>query len=148
MSAVIAQTAKGDITPDEASNVTALLEAKRRAIETCELESRLAAIEFAIRGSHMSLKARLTAVENIFNRDRDFTLIRVYGGPVGESIEAVAGSLTLRPHDNETIDAFIDRAESAAIEAGQSCLAITGLLPRNEGKETLFGRTNPAFHGA
>jgi hypothetical protein len=30
----------------------------------------------------MSLKARLTAVENVFNRDRDFTLIRVYGGPV------------------------------------------------------------------
>src|SRR5262245_45808377 len=45
LSGVIAQTAKGDISPDEATNVTALLEAKRRAIETCELEARLGALE-------------------------------------------------------------------------------------------------------
>jgi hypothetical protein len=48
LSGVIAQTAKGDITPDEATNVTALLEAKRRAIETCELEGRLIAIELRL----------------------------------------------------------------------------------------------------
>ena len=45
LSGVIAQTAKGDISPDEATNVTALLEAKRRAIETCELEARISRLE-------------------------------------------------------------------------------------------------------
>jgi hypothetical protein len=35
----------GDITPDEGQAVASILEAKRRAIETVELESRIAAIE-------------------------------------------------------------------------------------------------------
>jgi hypothetical protein len=51
LSGVIVQTAKGDLSPDEATNVTALLEAKRRAIETTELEKRLADIEAKLESS-------------------------------------------------------------------------------------------------
>jgi hypothetical protein len=43
--AVIAETAKGTITPDEAAVVAGVLEAKRKAIETADLERRLAALE-------------------------------------------------------------------------------------------------------
>ena len=35
----------GDLTPDEAASVATILETKRRAIETVELEIRLAALE-------------------------------------------------------------------------------------------------------
>jgi hypothetical protein len=35
----------GDITPDEGAAVAAVLETKRRAIETVELESRVATLE-------------------------------------------------------------------------------------------------------
>ena len=35
----------GDITPDEGQAVASILEAKRRAIETVELESRITALE-------------------------------------------------------------------------------------------------------
>lgn len=43
---VVAQAVgAGDLTPDEGQAVTVILEAKRRAIETAELESRVAALE-------------------------------------------------------------------------------------------------------
>jgi hypothetical protein len=35
----------GDITPEEANVVVGVLEAKRRSIETCELEARMTALE-------------------------------------------------------------------------------------------------------
>jgi hypothetical protein len=45
LTAVITQTAQGDIAPDEALHAATLLEAKRKAIETSELEARLGALE-------------------------------------------------------------------------------------------------------
>ena len=45
--AVIAAMAKGDITPDEANTVAGVLEAKRRSIETAELEKRIHTLEKA-----------------------------------------------------------------------------------------------------
>lgn len=44
---VIAAMAKGDITPDEANTVAGVLEAKRRSIETAELEKRIHTLEKA-----------------------------------------------------------------------------------------------------
>jgi hypothetical protein len=43
--AVIEAMASGQITPDEASTIGGVLEAKRRAIETVEIEKRLTALE-------------------------------------------------------------------------------------------------------
>jgi hypothetical protein len=43
--AVTEAVAAGDLTPDEAQSVAALLELQRRAIETAELEQRIAALE-------------------------------------------------------------------------------------------------------
>jgi hypothetical protein len=42
---VIGAMAIGDITPEEASVIAGVLEAKRRSIETCELEARMTALE-------------------------------------------------------------------------------------------------------
>lgn len=42
---VIAAMAKGDITPEDASTIAGVLEAKRRAIETVEIEDRLSLLE-------------------------------------------------------------------------------------------------------
>ncbi len=44
---ILHAVASGDLTPDEASTVAGILDAKRRAIETTDIESRLAAIEKA-----------------------------------------------------------------------------------------------------
>lgn len=44
-SAVIAAMARGELTPDEASAVGAVIELRRKAIETSELEKRIAALE-------------------------------------------------------------------------------------------------------
>ncbi len=43
--AVIAAMARADITPDEANTISGVLEAKRRAIETTEIEERIARLE-------------------------------------------------------------------------------------------------------
>ena len=43
--AVIAAMAKGEITPDDASTIASVLEARRRAIETVELEKRIDILE-------------------------------------------------------------------------------------------------------
>ena len=43
--AVIAAMAKGEITPDDAGTIAGILEARRRAIETVELEARMVALE-------------------------------------------------------------------------------------------------------
>lgn len=43
--AVIAAMARGEITPDDASTVAGVLEARRRALETVELEKRIDALE-------------------------------------------------------------------------------------------------------
>jgi hypothetical protein len=43
--------ADGEITPDEAATITGVLEAKRRAIETVELEKRIAALEGKAEGA-------------------------------------------------------------------------------------------------
>ena len=45
LSATIAAMAEGDITPDEAAVVAGVLETKRKAIETVELEARLTRLE-------------------------------------------------------------------------------------------------------
>ena len=42
---VIAAMARGDITPEDASTIAGILEAKRRAIETVEIEERLTQLE-------------------------------------------------------------------------------------------------------
>lgn len=42
---VIGAMAIGDITPEEANVVAGVLEAKRRSIETCELEARMTVLE-------------------------------------------------------------------------------------------------------
>jgi hypothetical protein len=47
LSVVAASMAEGDITPEEAVTIASLLEAKRKAIETVEIEARLAALEQA-----------------------------------------------------------------------------------------------------
>ena len=44
-SVITAAMAKGTITPDEATTIAGLLEAKRKAIETVELEARVAILE-------------------------------------------------------------------------------------------------------
>lgn len=45
LGSVVAQMANGDISPDEATSIAAVLEIKRKAIETTDIENRLAAIE-------------------------------------------------------------------------------------------------------
>jgi hypothetical protein len=37
--------ARGEITPDDASDISGVLEARRRAIETVELEARIVSLE-------------------------------------------------------------------------------------------------------
>jgi len=45
LSIVAAEMASGNITPEEAQAVAAVLEGKRRAVETVALEARIAALE-------------------------------------------------------------------------------------------------------
>jgi hypothetical protein len=45
MSKVIASTAAGELTPDEAGSVIALIDAKRRVLVDVDLEARVAALE-------------------------------------------------------------------------------------------------------
>ncbi|MDA8230749.1 MAG: hypothetical protein M0006_05370 [Magnetospirillum sp.] len=45
LGALVQSVAAGDLTPDEAATVAALLEAKRKAIETVEIEARIAVLE-------------------------------------------------------------------------------------------------------
>jgi hypothetical protein len=47
LGAVVAAVADGTLTPEEAQSVAAVLEAQRKAIETMELERRIAALEGA-----------------------------------------------------------------------------------------------------
>jgi hypothetical protein len=47
LSAVAASMASGDLTPEEASAVASVIETKRKAIETQELENRIVALENA-----------------------------------------------------------------------------------------------------
>ena len=43
--AVLQAVAGGELTPEEGASITTLLEARRKAIETVELEARIAALE-------------------------------------------------------------------------------------------------------
>ena len=45
MSAIISQMAEGEITPDEAATAASVIETKRKALETEELDRRLIALE-------------------------------------------------------------------------------------------------------
>jgi hypothetical protein len=45
LSAIVAQMAEGEITPDEAAVAASVIETKRKALETDELDRRLRAIE-------------------------------------------------------------------------------------------------------
>jgi hypothetical protein len=45
LGAVVASLTSGDLTPEEATAVAALIELKRKAIETAELEARLSVLE-------------------------------------------------------------------------------------------------------
>ena len=47
LSAVVDAVGAGDITPDEGAQVSAILETRRKAIETVELEARIVALEKA-----------------------------------------------------------------------------------------------------
>lgn len=47
LQAILDATASGDLTPDEASVIGGLIETKRKAIETVEIEQRLARLEAA-----------------------------------------------------------------------------------------------------
>lgn len=44
-SAILAAVAQGEVTPDEAARVMALLTAHKALVETCDLEARIAALE-------------------------------------------------------------------------------------------------------
>jgi hypothetical protein len=52
IAAIIAATAAGDLTPEEAASIAALLEANRKAIEVVEIERRLEALEARQGGAH------------------------------------------------------------------------------------------------
>ena len=43
--AVLQAVAGGELTPEEGASITTVLEARRKAIETVELEARIAALE-------------------------------------------------------------------------------------------------------
>ena len=47
LTATVAAMAAGDLAPDEAATVASVIEVKRRAVETVDLERRIAAIEEA-----------------------------------------------------------------------------------------------------
>ena len=47
MAAVVAAVADGTLTPEEAASISAVLEAQRRAVETAQLEQRIAVLEAA-----------------------------------------------------------------------------------------------------
>ncbi len=53
MAGVVAAIADGTLTPEEAASISAVLEAQRRAVETAELEQRIAVLE-ATRGERVS----------------------------------------------------------------------------------------------
>lgn len=50
LQSVLDATANGDLTPDEAATIGGLIETKRRALETVELEARLSRLEAAQEG--------------------------------------------------------------------------------------------------
>ncbi len=50
LGSILQATALGELTPDEAVTIAGILEAKRRAIETVDVEARLAALEKATEG--------------------------------------------------------------------------------------------------
>ncbi len=50
LGSILKATAAGDLTPDEAVTIAGVLEAKRKAIETVEMEVRLSALEKATAG--------------------------------------------------------------------------------------------------
>ncbi len=47
---ILSAMAQGDLTPDEAATIAGIVEAKRKAIETVEIEARLVALEKAAGG--------------------------------------------------------------------------------------------------
>ena len=51
LAAVVASIARGELTPEEAQAICAVLESQRRAIETAELEARVAALEECVPGA-------------------------------------------------------------------------------------------------
>jgi hypothetical protein len=51
LAAVVAAMARGELTPEEAQAVCVVLESQRRAIETAELEARVAALEECVPGA-------------------------------------------------------------------------------------------------
>ena len=51
MAAVVAAMAHGELTPEEAQAMCAVLESQRRAIETAELEARVTALEECVPGA-------------------------------------------------------------------------------------------------
>ena len=51
LAAVVAATTRGEVTPEEAQTICAVLEMQRKAIETAELEARVAALEECVPGA-------------------------------------------------------------------------------------------------
>ena len=50
LGAILMAMARGELTPDEAATIAGILETKRKAIETVEIETRLATLEQVARG--------------------------------------------------------------------------------------------------
>ena len=66
--ATIEAMAQGDLTPDEASVIAGVLEAKRQAIETVDLEARLSAVEAGLSAwspGVVSMSQRLIRVQTM-----------------------------------------------------------------------------------
>jgi len=87
-----------------------------------------------------TLKSRIAAAEKVLTPERELLVIFVRGAVPG--LRANAGSLELTPTDDETPEAFIERAKQTALGAGEPIVAIFGLAPRNGGKKTLFSNAN------
>jgi hypothetical protein len=51
LGSILAATAQGELTPDEAATIAGILENRRRALETLEIETRLAALEQTLSGN-------------------------------------------------------------------------------------------------
>jgi polyhydroxyalkanoate synthesis regulator phasin len=51
LAAVVAAMGRGELTPEEARAVVGVLEVQRKAIETAELEARVAALEDCVPGA-------------------------------------------------------------------------------------------------
>ncbi len=55
LAAVVAAMGRGEVTPEEAKAIAGVLEAQRKAVETAELEARVAALEECVPGASVEV---------------------------------------------------------------------------------------------